>query len=109
MLEKEIEKKLVEGIKKIGGVAFKFVSPGNDGVPDRIVTLPGGYVVFCELKTASGKLSGRQRFQIRRLKAMGFEVRVLHGLDEAEDFLGEMEMYVDRFRKLTAKFSGGDT
>ena len=41
MLEREIEKKLVDGVRKLGGRAYKFVSPGNDGVPDRIVVLPG--------------------------------------------------------------------
>ena len=37
MLEREIEKKLVDGVRKLGGRAYKFVSPGNDGVPERIV------------------------------------------------------------------------
>ena len=40
MLEREIEKKLVDGVRKLGGRAYKFVSPGNDGVPDRIVVFP---------------------------------------------------------------------
>ncbi len=101
-MEKDIEKKLVIGIKDLGGVALKFVSPGNDGVPDRLVILPGGNVIFCELKTKSGRLSCRQRAQIRRLRALGIEVRVLYGGEEVEDFLGEMTMNVDRFRRLTA-------
>ena len=41
MREKEIEKILVTGVKKLGGRAYKCASPGNDGVPDRIVILPG--------------------------------------------------------------------
>ena len=40
MLEKEIEKILVTEVKKLGGKAYKFVSPGNSGVPDRIVIFP---------------------------------------------------------------------
>jgi len=33
--ESEIEARLVRGVKALGGVAYKFVSPGNVGVPDR--------------------------------------------------------------------------
>ena len=47
MLESEIEQKLREKVKAMGGRAFKFVSPGNSGVPDRLVVLPGGKVRFC--------------------------------------------------------------
>ena len=54
MLEKDIEKLFRDEIKKAGGKAYKFTSPGNDGVPDRIVMLPGGHIVFVELKTDTG-------------------------------------------------------
>ena len=54
MLESEIEKKLVREIRKMGGMAYKFVSPGNTGVPDRIVILPG-VITFVELKTETGR------------------------------------------------------
>ena len=56
MLEREIEKKLVDGVRKLGGRAYKFVSPGNDGVPDRIVILPQRVPKFIELKTEYGKI-----------------------------------------------------
>ena len=46
MKESEIEARLVRGVKALGGVAYKFVSPGNVGVPDRLVVLPGGRVIF---------------------------------------------------------------
>lgn len=48
--ESLIEKHLVAEVKKAGGVAFKFVSPGRRSVPDRIVLLPGGRLVFVECK-----------------------------------------------------------
>ena len=54
MLEKYIEKKLVAEVKKMEGIAAKFVSPGLDGMPDRIVLLPHGKMAFIELK-APGK------------------------------------------------------
>ena len=86
-LEKDIEKKMVGGIKEIGGRAYKFVSPGNDGVPDRIVVLPGGRVVFVELKTERGRLSPIQVQQIKRLNDLGAEVEVLYGDKEMEEFV----------------------
>ena len=60
MREKDIEKILVAEVRKLGGRAYKWVSPGNDGVPDRIVIFPGKTPVFVELKTDTGKLSALQ-------------------------------------------------
>lgn len=51
MDEKNIEQKLRITIKKMGGLCLKFVSPSLDGVPDRIILLPGGYVGFAEIKS----------------------------------------------------------
>lgn len=50
MREKEIEQKLVAEAKAAGGIAAKFVSPGLDGMPDRLVLLPGGKIGFVEVK-----------------------------------------------------------
>lgn len=88
--EKEIEKKLREGIERLGGRAYKFISPGNRGVPDRIIALPGARLAFVELKRDEGELSGLQKVQIRKLTQMGFEVWVLYGMDQVEAFLLEM-------------------
>ena len=90
MLEREIEKKLVDGVRKLGGRAYKFVSPGNDGVPDRSVVLPGRVPKFIELKTETGRLSSLQNVQIKRLKDLGQDVRVLYGLEDVKRFLEEM-------------------
>ena len=57
MRESDIERRLVQGVKKLGGRAYKFVSPGNVGVPDRLVVLPGGIVLFVEVKAPDGRLS----------------------------------------------------
>lgn len=96
MLEKDIEARLVRGVKAMGGRAYKFVSPGNVGVPDRIVVLPGGRVIFVELKTEKGVVSAAQRQQIRVLRDLGADVRVLQG-----------EAAVDRFLAVT-KTGGSD-
>lgn len=74
MNEKFIEKKLVEAVRKEGGLAPKFVSPGFDGVPDRLVLLPSAHITFVELK-APGKLM--RPLQVRRkkqLESLGFKV-----------------------------------
>ena len=91
MLEKEIEKVLVREVRKLGGRAYKWVSPGNDGVPYRIVVLPGMRPVFVELKAESGRLSALQKVQVGRLLDMGQDVRVLRGIQEVERFLEDCD------------------
>ena len=71
----------------MGGEAFKWVSPGNDGVPDRIVMLPGGAAIFVELKADRGRLSAIQKVQIRRIQKLGQEVVVVQGMDGLDRFL----------------------
>lgn len=87
MRERDIEKKLLNAIRKMGGEAFKWVSPGNDGVPDRIVMLPGGRLIFVELKADRGRLSPIQKIQIRRIQKLGQDVEVVQGMDGLEEFL----------------------
>jgi hypothetical protein len=67
----------------MGGVAYKFTSPGRKGVPDRIVCLPGGIVVFVELKTLTGVVSPWQEREIKRLADLGMTVVVMR---REEDF-----------------------
>lgn len=74
MLEKEIEKKLVNIVKRHGGLCLKWVCPGWAGVPDRIVLLPGGRVIFVELKRPEGGvISSRQRWWAHKLTLLGFD------------------------------------
>lgn len=92
MREREIESRLRYGVKKLGGLCYKFVSPGNRGVPDRIVILPGGVVYFVELKTEVGRLSKIQCLQLKRMERLGVQVRVLYGLSEVNAFLSGIEL-----------------
>ncbi len=94
MLEKEIEKILVTEVKKLGGRAYKWVSPGNDGVPDRIVILPHQTPIFVELKTETGKLSPLQQVQIDRLRDLGQKYRVLYGIEQVWEFLEECRIKI---------------
>lgn len=74
MREKVVETYLRNRAKAMGGKAYKFVSPGNDGVPDRMVCLPGGVVFFIETK-APGKMSTPlQRFQQKQMRELGLDV-----------------------------------
>ncbi len=91
MREKEIEKILVLEVKKLGGRAYKWVSPGNDGVPDRIVIFPGRQPVFVELKTDTGKLTALQKVQIDRLRSLGQDARVVRGAAGVKAFLEELK------------------
>lgn len=88
--EKSIEKRLVDGVKVLGGRCYKWVSPGNVGVPDRIV-LYGGRTIFVELKTDDGRLSPVQARQIQRIADMGNEVEVIYGPGGVDDFLRRLE------------------
>jgi len=77
MREKLIEEKLVKVVKSMGGIAVKIVSPGFDGMPDRLLLFPGGKMAFVEVKAVGCK---PRPLQIRRhglLQGLGFLVFVL--------------------------------
>lgn len=87
MRESQIEARLVRGVKEMGGKAYKFISPGNAGVPDRIAVLPGGTVLFVELKAEGGRLSPNQLLQINGLRRLGAEVYEVWGTGGVTSFL----------------------
>lgn len=91
MKESAIEARLVREVKKRGGLCYKFTSPGNPGVPDRIVILPGGTTIYVELKTEIGRLAKIQKWQIEELRRRGAVVRVLKGMDQVLAFLEEVD------------------
>lgn len=90
MSERDLEQRFVRGVKRAGGGCFKWVSPGNAGVPDRIVVIDGR-VIFVELKTEHGRLSILQKAQIRKLQQHGVNVKVLYGQAEVDAFVAEMK------------------
>lgn len=75
--EKVLERKLCDKIKKLGGHAYKFVSPNQRGVPDRLCILPHGITVFVELKTTGKKPTKLQVLCMDELKALGQECVVV--------------------------------
>jgi len=90
VLEKDIENWLNKQIEQMGGLAFKFVSPGNPGVPDRIYILPNGEVWFVELKQQLGKVANIQKWQRQRLIGLGCNYRLVKGMDDAKKYVEEM-------------------
>ena len=91
MNEKFIEKKLVESVKKMGGLAPKFVSPGLDGVPDRIVLMPDGKMAFVELKALGKKPRPLQLKRKRMLERLGFPVYVVDNIEQIGGILDEIQ------------------
>lgn len=90
MLEKEIERRMAKLVKERGGLCYKFQSPGNPGVPDRIIITPAGRVVFVELKTTVGSLQKIQRWQLDEMQRRGADVRVVKGWDAAKALVEEV-------------------
>ena len=87
--EKAIEQYLVKKVREAGGMAYKFVSPGNRGVPDRVVVFPDGRIVFAEIKCDTGKLSAQQNNQIKKLRRLNQTVRVIYSKEEVNMFMSE--------------------
>lgn len=78
-LEKEVERALGRMIYRHGGLCMKWVCPGFSGVPDRLVLLPGGRIVFVETKRPKGgKVSKLQKLWAKRLTELGFAHRFIY-------------------------------
>lgn len=90
MLESKIENKLKIEVKKRGGMALKFVSPGLAGVPDRIVLMPKGKVAFVELKAPGKKMRALQLKRKKQLETLGFKVYLIDSFKAVNDFIQEM-------------------
>lgn len=87
MREKAVEEYLRDQVKSLGGKAYKFESPGNAGVPDRIVLIPGGMVAFVELKAPGKKPTALQVSQQRKIASLGFEVLTIDSKIGVDDFI----------------------
>ena len=82
MREKQLERKLVEAVKAMGGIAPKFVSPGFDGMPDRLVLLPFGRIGFVEVKRHGEKPRPLQESRHGMLRRLGFKVFVIDSIEQ---------------------------
>lgn len=84
--ENKVEKYLDSEVKKLGGITRKWVSPGRDGVPDRIVILRGT-VWFVEVKTVDGKSTPVQKREQERLMQCGALVHTVYGESDVDLFI----------------------
>jgi len=85
-LEKDVEAALVRRVKSLGGLCEKFTSPGRRSVPDRLITMPGGQIIFVELKRPGGKPTDAQLKDHERRRTLGCDVRVIDNLEDARAF-----------------------
>lgn len=88
MLEKQIERKLTEEIKKRDGISLK--QTGMAGIPDRLVLLPGGRCAFVELKAPGEKPRKLQEIRMKQLKKLGVRTYVIDGIQKIGDSLDEI-------------------
>ena len=85
MRERDIERRFRDLIRKAGGIALKLVCPGFDGMPDRIVLMPGGRIFFAEIKRPGAVPRPLQEARHRMLRDLGFQVFVIDSLELAEE------------------------
>ena len=90
MRETTIEEHLVKAVRLMGGLAPKFVSPGLDGVPDRLLLRPDGRMAFAELKAPGKQLRPLQKRRKRQLETLGFRVFVIDSTDQIGGVLDEL-------------------
>lgn len=90
MREKVIERKLTEKVKQRGGLAPKWVAPGYDGVPDRLIFLPHGKFAMAELKAPGEKPRALQLSRHRLFRRLGFKVYVIDSVEMIDEVLDEI-------------------
>lgn len=90
MRERDIEHKLVNAIKAAGGICPKWVAPGFDGVPDRIVLMPGAKIAFVEVKASGEKPRPLQLSRHELLRRLGFKVFVLDNVEKIGGMIDEI-------------------
>ena len=90
MRERTIERRFARDVKRQGGIALKFVSPGFDGMPDRLVLFPDGRMGFVEVKAPGKTARPLQVSRHRMLMNMGFKVYVLDALERIEVIIDEI-------------------
>lgn len=98
-LERDIERALVGMVKRQGGFCLKWVCPGWAGVPDRIILLPHGRVIFAELKRPKGgEIAKLQEYWAKKLKGLGFKhiyIKTRNDIQMLEQFIRETRAYED--------------
>lgn len=93
MEENRVERRLMKQVEKIGGKAYKWNPTGVIGVPDRMVLLPGGRVIFIELKAPGKKLRKIQEYRAKELRKLGFQVECLDTVERVNELLQNVNKF----------------
>ncbi|NLK23265.1 MAG: VRR-NUC domain-containing protein [Clostridiales bacterium] len=91
MRESTVESFLNKKVKEKKGLSLKFVSPGLDGVPDRIILLRNGKIAFAEIKASGKKLRIMQLKRKAQIESLGFKVFVIDNIEMIEGVLNEIQ------------------
>ena len=95
-LEKDIETALADMVRRHRGMALKWVCPGWSGVPDRIILLPGGRIIFAELKRPKGgKIASLQQWWAKKLRQLGFT----HVFIKNREDIAELEELIEEWHE----------
>lgn len=89
-MEKRIEQYLVKRAKEKGWIPFKFVSPAHRGVPDRLIIMPEGKVMFVEVKRSDGRLSELQKDIIQKLRDLDHFVAIVYSTEDVDCLVDEL-------------------
>ena len=93
MREKQIEQKLVKAVRAAGGICPKFVSPGMDGMPDRLLLMPGCRLGFIEVKAPGKSPRPLQINRHKTLRSLGFPVFVLDDPEKIDAIIEEVKTW----------------
>jgi len=81
--ERYIERSVCDYAESLGWLVYKFVSPHNRGVPDRIF-LKDNEAFFIEFKSPGGKMSALQKHHAKKLHGTNFDVYVIDNIDRGK-------------------------
>ena len=102
--EREIETYLRQVAREMGGMALKFSSPGQRGVPDRIVVVPGIPPFFVEVKKPKGGVLGKQQMLMhQKIIAAGGHVALAYTKDDVDHIFDTARTFLDVKLALTQK------
>ena len=91
MKEKTVEQRLIKAVRQSGGLALKFISPGFNGVPDRLLLFMGGKVAFCEVKAPGQRPRPLQVHRMEQLRELGFRVYVVDSIEQIGEMMREIQ------------------
>lgn len=95
MLEKAVETYLKKEVEKRGGLCWKFESPGNAGVPDRVVMMPRGWIAFVELKAPGEKPRRLQHKRLAQIASLGQRALTASCYEEVDEIMGFYDDYLN--------------